>query len=48
MILACGGERGNLPKMLSEASVVVCSNLIEEKIKGIAPQGKEIIIDNRR
>ena len=33
--------------MLDEASVVVCSTFVEEKIRAIAPADKEIIVDER-
>ena len=34
--------------MIAEASVVVCSSLIESKLRSLAPKGKEIIVDNKR
>ncbi len=48
LILGCGEERESLRKMIKEASVVVCSSLIEEKIRAMASRGKEIIVDPRR
>jgi GntR family transcriptional regulator len=47
LILGYGSEKESLRKMLKEASVVVCSNLVEEKIRAMAPAGKEIIVDER-
>jgi hypothetical protein len=34
--------------MIAEASVIVCSSLVESKLRAIAPKGKEIIVDNKR
>jgi GntR family transcriptional regulator len=47
LILGYGSEKESLRKMLKEVSVVVCSNLVEEKIRAMAPAGKEIIVDDR-
>jgi hypothetical protein len=33
--------------MMQEARVVVCSGLVASKIRGLAPKGTEIIVDDR-
>ncbi|MBI5581610.1 MAG: GntR family transcriptional regulator [Deltaproteobacteria bacterium] len=48
VITGCGEERSSLQKMIAEASVVVCSSLVESKLRALAPKGKEIIVDNKR
>jgi len=48
LILGCGQDRRSLLKMLKEATVIVCSNLMEEKIRNLAPQGKEIIVNQKK
>lgn len=47
VIIGCGEERSGLQKMIAEASVVVCSSLIESRLRALAPKGKEIIVDNK-
>ena len=47
VITGCGEERSSLQKMIAEASVVVCSSLVESKLRALAPKGKEIIVDNK-
>ena len=47
LVLGCGQEKGSIKKMLKEASVILCSSLAEEKIRAIAPEGTEIIMDHR-
>lgn len=47
LILGWGAERESVLKMLNEASVVVCSTFVEEKIRAMAPADKEIIVDER-
>ncbi len=34
--------------MLREASVILCSNLAEDRIRALSPQGKEIIVHQKR
>jgi siroheme synthase len=34
--------------MLKEATIIVCSNLMEEKIRALAPRGKEIIVNQKK
>jgi hypothetical protein len=34
--------------MMGEASVIVCSSLVESRIRALAPTNKEIIVDNKR
>ncbi len=48
LVPGCGGETESLRRMVKEASVVVCSSLAAEKIRGLAPQGTQIIVDDRR
>jgi len=33
--------------MIAEASVVVCSSLVESKLRALTPKGKELIVDNK-
>lgn len=47
LIVGWGSEKESVRKMLNEASVVVCSTFVEEKIRGMAPADKEIIVDER-
>jgi len=48
VMTGCGEERSSLKKMISEASVVVCSSLVESKLRTLVPKGKEFIVDNKR
>jgi DNA-binding transcriptional regulator YhcF (GntR family) len=48
VITGCGEESSNLKKMIAEASVIVCSSIVEAKIRSLAPKGKEIIVDNKK
>jgi hypothetical protein len=48
VITGCGEERSNLKKMIAEASMIVCSSIVEAKIRSLAPKGKEIVVDNKR
>ena len=48
VITGCGEKRSSLQKMIADASVVVCSSLVESKLRALAPKGKEIIVDNKR
>jgi GntR family transcriptional regulator len=48
VITGCGEERSSLKKVIAEASVVLCSSLIESKLRAMAPKGKKIIVDNKR
>jgi hypothetical protein len=47
VISGCGEERSSLQKMIAEASVVVCSSLVERKLRALTPKGKELIVDNK-
>jgi GntR family transcriptional regulator len=47
LIVGWGSETESLRRMLDEASVVVCSTFVEEKIRAMAPADKEIIVDER-
>lgn len=48
LVPGCGQDPQSLHRMLSETSVVVCSSLVEAKIRDKAPRGTEIIVDDRR
>ncbi len=48
LILGCGQDRRSIMKMLKEASVILCSNLAEDRVRALSPQGKEIIVHQRR
>jgi GntR family transcriptional regulator len=47
IVVGCGAEPASLKRMLLEARVVVCSGLVDGKIRALAPKGTEIIVDNR-
>jgi hypothetical protein len=46
-VMGCGAEPESLRRMMKEAHVVVCSGLVASKIRGLAPRGTEIIVDDR-
>jgi GntR family transcriptional regulator len=48
LISGCGEDKASLRRMMAEASVIVCSSLVEKKIRALAPKDKEIIVDNKR
>jgi hypothetical protein len=48
LIPGCGEETESQRRMVKEASVVVCSSLAAEKIRSLAAQGTQIIVDDRR
>lgn len=48
VVTGCADQRAGLKRMLSAADVVVCSSLVEDTIRSLAPQGKEIIVDHKR
>jgi DNA-binding transcriptional regulator YhcF (GntR family) len=48
VITGCSEKKSSMQKMMAEASVVVCSSLVEGKLRALAPKGKEIIVDNKR
>jgi hypothetical protein len=47
LVVGCGAEPESLKRMMKEARVVVCSGLVASKIRGLAPKGTEIIVDDR-
>ncbi|MFI5340438.1 MAG: GntR family transcriptional regulator [Candidatus Methylomirabilales bacterium] len=47
LVMGCGAEPESLKRMLKETRVVVCSGLVDGKIRALAPKGTEIIVDNR-
>jgi len=48
VVLGCGCDQASLARMIAEASVVVCSSLIEHQARQMAPEGKQIIVDHKR
>jgi len=48
LVPGCGEDIASLRRMVKQASVVVCSSLVAEKIRGLAPEGMEILVDDRR
>jgi DNA-binding transcriptional regulator YhcF (GntR family) len=48
LVPGCGKDEESLRRMLKEASVVVCTSLVEGKIRTMAPPATEIIVDDRR
>jgi hypothetical protein len=48
LVPGCGQDMGSLRRMVKQASVVVCSSLVAEKIRAMAPEGMEILVDDRR
>jgi GntR family transcriptional regulator len=48
VISGCGEDKASLRRIMAEASVIVCSSLVERKIRALAPEDKEIIVDNKR
>lgn len=48
LLPGCALEKESLRRMLEEASVVVCSSLVDGKIRAMAPPETEIIVEDRR
>lgn len=48
LVPGCGEDMASLRRMVKQASVVVCSSLVAEKIRALAPEGMEILVDDRR
>ena len=48
LVSGCGQDKKTLNKMINKVSIIVCSILVEEKVRAIAPRDKEIIVDDRR
>jgi GntR family transcriptional regulator len=48
VILGCGEEKESLKKMLENVAVVVCSSLIEQSVRKLAPPGVEVLVDHNR
>jgi GntR family transcriptional regulator len=48
VLTGCGEKKASLEKMIAEASVIVCSSLVERRVRSVAPKGKEIVVDNKR
>lgn len=46
-VMGCGAQPESLKRMMQEARVVVCTGLVASKIRGLAPKGTEIIVDDR-
>lgn len=48
VITGCGEKKGSLEKMIAEASVIVCSSLVESQLRTLIPKNGELIVDNKR
>ncbi|MEW6264452.1 MAG: GntR family transcriptional regulator [Thermodesulfobacteriota bacterium] len=48
LAMGCDQKPESLRAMLNDSSVIFCSRLVEEKIKSLAPPGKEIIVQDQR
>ena len=48
VITGCGEKKGSLEKMIAEASVIVCSSLVESQLRTLVPKTGELIVDNKR
>jgi acyl-CoA-binding protein len=48
VITGCAEKKGSLEKMIAAASVIVCSSLVEKRLRALVPKGKELIVDNKR
>lgn len=48
LVPGAGQDAESLRRMLQEASVVVCSSLVAGKIRAMAGEGTEILVDDRR
>jgi DNA-binding transcriptional regulator YhcF (GntR family) len=48
VITGCGEKKASIEKMIAEASVIVCSSLVESRIRTLVPKSKELVVDNKR
>jgi hypothetical protein len=48
VITGCGEKKDSLQKMIAKGSVIVCSSLVERRVRSLAPKGREIVVDNKR
>jgi hypothetical protein len=48
VVTGCNQERSSLKKMIADVSVIVCSSLVESKLRSLVPKDKELIVDNKR
>jgi len=48
VINGCTEKKGSMEKMIAEASVIVCSSLVEDRLRALVPKTKELIVDNKR
>jgi len=48
VISGCSAKKASLEKMIAEASVVVCSSLVEGRVRTLIPRNKELVVDNKR
>ncbi|MCU0592550.1 MAG: GntR family transcriptional regulator [Desulfobacterales bacterium] len=48
VITGCAEKKGSMEKMIAEASVIVCSSLVEDRLRALVPKTKELIVDNKR
>jgi hypothetical protein len=48
VITGCAEKKGSMEKMIAGASVIVCSSLVEDRLRALVPKTKELIVDNKR
>ena len=48
VITGCAEKNGSMEKMIAEASVIVCSSLVEDRLRALVPKTKELVVDNKR
>ena len=48
VITGCAEKNGSIEKMIAEASVIVCSSLVESQLRTLVPKNKELVVDNKR
>lgn len=48
VMTGCAEKKGSLKKMIEAASVIVCSSLVEKRLRALVPKNKELIVDNKR
>jgi GntR family transcriptional regulator len=48
VITGCAEKKGSIEKMIAEASVIVCSSLVEGRLSALVPKNKELVVDNKR
>jgi len=48
VITGCAEKKGSMEKMIAGASVIVCSSLVEDRLRALVPKTKELVVDNKR